>query len=121
MSRHFLPGCCRAVGPGGAARVPVCPLRPQGPSAAARRPAAALDPGDLWQTGPGSRAGRPKGAARKRRGAPRAGGWEPRAQAREGGNEEILDKENKEGTRVNSCSITSTSENYKIILWLASG
>jgi len=39
----------------------------------------------------------------------------------EGGNEEILDKENKEGTRVNSCSITSTSENYKIILWLASG
>ena len=30
-------------------------------------------------------------------------------------------KENTEGTPANSCSITSTSENYKIILWLASG
>ncbi len=39
----------------------------------------------------------------------------------EGGNEQIPGTENKEGTRVNSCSITSTSENYKIILWLASG
>ena len=115
MSRHFLPGCCRAVGPGGAARVPVCPLRPQGPSAAARRPAAALDPGDLWQTGPGSRAGRPKGLPGNA--AAPAG-----AQAKgEGGNEQIPGTQNKEGTPVNSCSITSTSENYKIILWLASG
>ncbi len=39
----------------------------------------------------------------------------------EGGNEQIPGTENKEGTRVNSCSITSTSENYKIILWRASG
>ena len=73
MSRHFLPGCCRAVGPAGAARVPVRLLRPQGPSAAARRPAAALDPGDLWRTGRAAERAGPKGGCPERRGAPRAG------------------------------------------------
>jgi len=121
MSRHFLPGMLPRGGPAGAARVPVRLLRPQGPSAAARRPAAALDPGDLWRTGPGSRAGRPQGGCPERRGALRGRGDGNRARAKEGGNEEIPGKENKEGTRVNTCSITSTSENYKIILWLASG
>ena len=111
MSRHFLPGCCRAVGPAGAARVPARPLRPQGPAAAARRPAAALDPGDLWRTGPGSRAGRPQGGLPGNAAAPHGREMRTgRARAREGGNEEIPGTENKEGTRVNPCSITSTSE-----------
>ena len=60
MSRHSLPGCCRALARD-AARVPARPLRPQGPAAAARPNAAALDPGDLWRTGPGSRTGSPGG------------------------------------------------------------
>jgi hypothetical protein len=115
MSRHFLPGCCRAV----ARRAPrgyrSAPSGLKGLRPLRGGLAAALDPGDLWRTGPGSRTGRPKGLPGNA--AAPAG-----AQAQgEGGNEQIPGTQNKEGTPVNSCSITSTSENYKIILWLASG
>jgi hypothetical protein len=61
MSRHFLPGCCRAV----ARRAPrgyrSAPSGLKGLRPLRGGLAAALDPGDLWRTGPGSRTGRPKG------------------------------------------------------------
>ena len=93
MSRHFLPG-----------------MLPRGGRAAPRGYRSGQQSGQA-----------PRGAARNAAAPPgRGDGNREHEQAKEG-NEEIPGKENKEGTRVNTCSITSTSENYKIILWLASG
>jgi hypothetical protein len=121
MSRHFLPGCCRAV----ARRAPRGYRSASSGLKGLRPLRGGLRPPLTPETsgGPGRAAERagPKGGCPERRGAPRAGDEDRKGTSREGGDEEILGKENKEGTRVNSCSITSPSENYKIILWLASG
>jgi hypothetical protein len=115
MSRHFLPGCCRAVArraPRGYRSAP-SGLKGLRPLRGGLRPPSTPE----TSGGPG-RAAERAGP----RGCPETPRHPPGTQAKgEGGSEQVPGKENEEGTRVNPCSITSTSENYKIILWLASG
>src|SRR5271165_826404 len=115
MSRHFLPGCCRAVArraPRGYRSAP-SGLKGLRPLRGGLRPPLTPE----TSGGPGRAAERagPRGCPETPRHLP---GHRHRAKE---GNEQIPGTQNKEGTPVNSCSITSTSENYKIILWLASG
>jgi hypothetical protein len=112
MSRHFLPGCCRAVVQV-AARVPARPLRPQGPSAAARRPAAALDPGDLWRAGRAAERAAPRGCPETPRRPSPALRQEPCAgRAGTEGAKRYWTRRRKDRS-VNTCSIASTSKNLK--------
>jgi hypothetical protein len=115
MSRHFLPGCCRAVArraPRGYRSAP-SGLKGLRPLRGGLRPPLTPE----TSGGPG-RAAERAGP----RGCPETPRHLPGTQAKgEGGSEQVPGTQNKEGTRVNSCSITSTSEIYKIILWPASG
>ena len=93
MSRHFLPGCCRAV----ARRAPrgyrSAPSGLKGLRPLRGGLAAALDPGDLWRTRAGQQNGQAQGPARKRRGTCRGTGTGRRR------NEQIPGTQNKEGSQ----------------------